>query len=157
MLTIGQVASRAGLRPSAIRYYEAQGLLPRTSREGGKRIYHASIIERLAVIEFAKMAGFDLGEIRAILSSLGEGEPAPDWRKLVPVKSIEIDAQMKRLAGMKDVLAKLNTCTCATLADCGRAFNAARSKQPPNPPLEPAGRRRLSAKRLTRRGSAAGR
>ena len=81
MLTIGQVASRAGLRPSAIRYYEAQGLLPRTSREGGKRIYHASIIERLAVIELAKMAGFDLGEIRAILSSLGEGEPAPDWRK----------------------------------------------------------------------------
>lgn len=157
MLTIGQVASRAGLRASAIRYYEAQGLLPRTSRKGGKRIYDASILERLAVIELAKMAGFNLQEIRAVLSSVGEGQPAPGWGKLVHAKDIEIDAEMRRLAGVKDVLAKLSACTCATLEDCGRAFNAARSRQPPNPPLEPAARRRLSAKRLTRRGSAASR
>src|SRR5262245_49520238 len=102
MFTIGQVASRAGLRASAIRCYEAQGLLPTTSREGGKRIYHASIIDRLAVIELAKSAGFELDEIRAILASVGEGQPAPNWRKLIPAKSIEIDAQIRRLARMKD-------------------------------------------------------
>ena len=53
MLTIGQVASRAGLRASAIRYYEAQGLLPAALRHAGKRVYDDSILDRLAMIALA--------------------------------------------------------------------------------------------------------
>jgi MerR family redox-sensitive transcriptional activator SoxR len=131
MLTIGTVAARTGLRASAIRYYEAQGLLPRAPRKDGRRMYNASILERLAVIELAKTAGFDLAEIRAVLSTAGDGQPAPAWAKLATAKHVEIDAQMKKLARMKDVLAKLTGCTCATLDECGRAFNAARSNEPP--------------------------
>jgi len=157
MLTIGQVASRAGLRASAIRYYEARGLLRCAPRKDGKRIYDASILERLAVIELAKTAGFDLDEVRAVLSRVGERQPAAAWRTLAQAKQAEIDGQIRMLARMKDVLAKLTGCTCATLEECGRAFSAARSKQPPNPyqPLEPTARRRMSANRLTRRSSAA--
>jgi len=157
MLTIGQVASQAGLRASAIRYYEAQGLLATASRKSGKRMYHESILERLAVIALAKMVGFDLEEIRAVLSRVGEGQPAPAWKTVAEAKQVEIDGQMRRLAQTKDVLASLAGCTCATLEECGRAFNTARSKQPPTPPLEPTARRRLSAKRLARRGSATNR
>jgi len=76
MLTIGQVASRTGLRASAIRYYEAQGLLPRPSRQAGKRMYSAAILDRLAVIELAKIAGFGLSEIRVLLSHVEAGEPS---------------------------------------------------------------------------------
>lgn len=155
MLTIGQVALQAGLRASAIRYYEAQGLLPPPWRKGGKRMYHPSIVERLAVIELAKVAGFELEEIRALLSSVGEGRPARAWAKLVPAKRIEVDAQIRRLQEVNDALSKLNGCSCATLDECGRTFNAYRSTQPLEPPMEPAARRRLSAKRLTGRGSAA--
>ena len=67
MLTIGQVASRTGLRASAIRYYESRGLLPKASRIGGKRVYEGLVLERLAIIELAKTAGFHLDEIRATL------------------------------------------------------------------------------------------
>jgi DNA-binding transcriptional MerR regulator len=133
-MTIGQVGAKAGLRVSAIRYYEEQGLLPRASRQGGRRIYDASILDRLAVIALAKMAGFELREIRTILST-GE-KPAPIWRKLAQAKRAEIDRQMSTLARMKDVLARLGDCTCSTPDECGRAFNAARSQPPPGR-LEP--------------------
>ena len=145
MLTIGQVAARAGLRASAIRYYEAQGLLPAASRQGGKRIYDASIFDRLAVIALARMAGFEIHEIRDVLSRVGDGQPAPTWRTLGETKRVALDEQILRLARMKDVLAKLDGCRCETLEECGRAFNRVR---PPNLPLEPAARR---SRRLTGR------
>ena len=152
MLTIGQVALRAGLRASAIRYYEEQGLLPRALRTGGKRIYETSILERLAVIELAKMGGFELREIRAVLST--GGKPAVIWRKLGQAKCAELDRQISRLARMKDVLARLNGCTCSTPEECGRVFNAARSLAPSNLPLEPTARFRSRSKLVARRGSA---
>ena len=128
MLTIGQVASRAGLRTSAIRYYEAQGLLPKPMRQGGKRTYAPSILERLAVIELAKSAGFALSDIRTLLSSVETGNPGTLWRRQVPAKVAAIDEHMQRLVEMKDLQAKLESCSCATLEDCGRAFIKARSK-----------------------------
>jgi MerR family redox-sensitive transcriptional activator SoxR len=151
MLTIGQVASRAGLRASAIRYYEAQGLLPTAPRKSGKRIYDASVLERLGVIELAKTAGFDLEEIRALVSRGGD-QPALAWRDLSRAKRTEIDRQIARLARMKDVLERLSKCTCATLGECGRAFNVAHAQQPPQVPLEPTARFRSLARPLTRRG-----
>jgi len=128
MLTIGEVASRAGLQASAIRYYEALGLVPMAHRSGGKRIYDASILDRLAAIELAKRAGFELREIRDLLSEVGQGRPAPIWRKLAKAKRGELDEQISRLATMKEVLSKLAGCNCRTLADCGRAFIAARAR-----------------------------
>ena len=107
MLTIGQVASRAGLRASAVRYYEAQGLLPAASRRGGKRVYDASILERLAVIALAKMAGFEVHEIRDALSRIGDGQPALTWKTLGEAKSVALVEQISRLARTKDVLTKL--------------------------------------------------
>jgi len=127
MLTIGRVAAQTGLRASAIRYYEAQGLLPRPSRTAGRRIYDPSILDRLAVIELAKAAGFRLDEIRAMLSGFGASQPSPAWRTLTSAKGVEIDQQMKRLLLMKHILARLKACRCATLDECGRAFIAGRA------------------------------
>jgi MerR family transcriptional regulator, redox-sensitive transcriptional activator SoxR len=137
MLTIGQVASRSGLRASAIRYYEAQGLLPRPSRQAGRRIYPTSVLQLLAVIELAKAAGFELAEVRALMSEVHAADAAPAWRKLVPKKALEIDAHMKSLRAMKSMLARLSACRCATLEQCGRAFIEARAKQPPHQRLQP--------------------
>jgi MerR family redox-sensitive transcriptional activator SoxR len=61
LLTIGEVARRAGVRTSAIRYYEEAGLLPEPERVGGKRRYEKEILRRLALIGGAKRAGFTLG------------------------------------------------------------------------------------------------
>jgi MerR family redox-sensitive transcriptional activator SoxR len=128
MITIGQVAARTGLRPSAIRYYEAQGLLPAASRQAGRRVYDESIFERLAVIDLAKTAGFNLAEIRTVLTDIGSGQPAASWRKLTKRKRDEIDRQMRTLELMRFVLSNVSRCRCRTLEECGRAFRAARAK-----------------------------
>ena len=94
MLTIGQVASRTGLRASAIRYYESRGLLPKASRIGGKRVYEGSVIERLAIIELAKTAGFHLDEIRATLQHTTEAGPGARWKTAARAKQAELDAEL---------------------------------------------------------------
>src|SRR5688572_16028178 len=144
MLTIGEVASRARLRASGVRYYEAQGLIATAQRKGGKRIYDASVLDRLAVIELAKRAGFSLQEIRELITDVGRRAPPSIWRKLAKSKRADLDQQIAMLISMKEILSRLTRCTCATLADCGRAFNAARSPQPPGPPLAPTAGRRSS-------------
>lgn len=63
-MTIGQVARKTGLRASAIRFYEKSGLLPRPDRAGGQRRCDDLILDRLALLDFAKKSGFTLDEIR---------------------------------------------------------------------------------------------
>jgi MerR family redox-sensitive transcriptional activator SoxR len=127
-MTIGEVAARSGLRTSAIRYYESQGLLPIAPRSGGKRVYDATILERLAVIDLAKTAGFNLAEIRSVLGVVGGRQPSTAWKTLTKRKRAEIDEQMRMLALMKQVVTSVGRCRCATLEDCGRAFRVARAK-----------------------------
>ena len=73
LLTIGEVARRAGVRASAIRYYEEAGLLEEPERVGGKRRYDEEALRRLALIGGAKRAGFTLGEIRTLLHGFPAG------------------------------------------------------------------------------------
>jgi DNA-binding transcriptional MerR regulator len=75
-LTIGQVAHRAGLKTSAIRYYESVGLLPEARRESGQRRYGDDTLRRLQVIDVAKRAGFSLDEARVLLATGDGGPPA---------------------------------------------------------------------------------
>jgi MerR family transcriptional regulator, redox-sensitive transcriptional activator SoxR len=148
MLTIGQVASRTGLRASAIRYYESRGLLPKASRIGGKRVYEGSVLERLAIIELAKTAGFHLDEIRSTLLRAGEGKPAARWKTVAQARQHELEAELKRLMITKYVLTRMSACSCATLEECGRAFLDAVAKHPAEPPAELKTQRRRSAKGL---------
>ena len=59
-VSIGEIARRMGLRPSAIRFYESEQLLEPTRRRGGRRVYDESICERLALIQLARRAGFTI-------------------------------------------------------------------------------------------------
>jgi MerR family redox-sensitive transcriptional activator SoxR len=68
MMSIGEVAKRAGVAASALRYYEREGLIPKADRRGGKRVYGADILDRLALIGVAKGAGFTVAEIQTLLS-----------------------------------------------------------------------------------------
>ena len=62
-MTIGQVAQKAGVAASAIRYYESRGLLPEPERLDGQRA-RSDVLGRLAFIGVAQSAGFKLEEIR---------------------------------------------------------------------------------------------
>lgn len=120
VLTIGEAAGRAGVRPSALRYYERIGLLPAPRRVNGRRRYEADIVRVLAVIRLAKQAGFTVAETRTLLHGFSaRTPPSTRWRTLARRKLVEMDALIARAARMKQVLDTVLRCECPTLSDCG--------------------------------------
>ena len=126
-LRIGEVARRTGLRPSAIRYYEDCKLIAPSGRSGGSRRYDDRAVERLALIAFAKEAGFTLGEIRRLLSGFSEGTPASQrWQTLAQDKLIELDRAAERIETMRSILKRAIRCGCLDLDECSRRIAAGR-------------------------------
>ena len=118
-LTIGQLAKRAGLNASAIRYYERVGVLPPPERESGQRRYTPEAIRRLQVIEVAKRAGFSLDEAGLLLATTDGGEPAyARVRELAERKLPEVEALIDRAEAMRDWLTAAGGCDCETLDVC---------------------------------------
>ncbi len=121
LLTIGEVARRAGIRASAIRYYEEAGLLPEPERVGGKRRYDEEVLRRLALIWGAKRAGFTLGEIRTLVHGFpAETGAAERWRTLASEKLGEVDEAIAQLRETRELLEEALRCECASLDECAR-------------------------------------
>jgi MerR family redox-sensitive transcriptional activator SoxR len=124
-LTIGEVARKAGLQTSSIRYYEKIGLLPKTQRVGGQRRYETSVLNYLEVINVAQRAGFRMDEIRHLFHGFGRGIPAfHRWQVLAQRKIAEMDDLIARAKKMKLLLQRADRCKCLDLEDCGKAFLA---------------------------------
>lgn len=127
MLTIGEVADRAGLATSALRYYEDEGLIPKPGRKSGRRIYGEEVFDHLVFIDLCQSAGFSISEIRTLKSQLKKTTPpGPRLRALANRKLGEIDEQIATAQRMKAVLQMLMGCECPTLADCCAAARASR-------------------------------
>jgi MerR family transcriptional regulator, redox-sensitive transcriptional activator SoxR len=118
-LTIGEVAHRAGVATSAIRYYESIGLLPEPERESGQRRYNQTVLGKLAFIGVAQTAGFKLAEIAELIEGL-DGNPgmAQSMRSLSARKLPEIEALIERTEAMKGWLHVASNCDCETPAEC---------------------------------------
>jgi len=122
-MSIGQVASRAGVRPSALRYYESVGLLPPPERKNGRRRYDGEVLrevlDRLAVVRVAQQAGFTISEIRMLLDGFAEDTPPSErWRVLAQAKLPEVEALVERALRMKDLLERGLRCECLRLEEC---------------------------------------
>jgi DNA-binding transcriptional MerR regulator len=120
LLTIGEVAEQAGLRPSALRYYEQAGLLEPATRIGGQRRYDESALERLAVIQFCRQLGFTLAEIRVLLTEPRGAKQKERWRGFVDAKVDELDQAMARVRAMKKVLLASRDCDCVDVHECAK-------------------------------------
>ncbi|MGD1208522.1 helix-turn-helix domain-containing protein [Mycobacterium seoulense] len=116
MLTIGEVARRAGVAATTLRYYEQIGLVPAPGRLGGQRRYDDSVLARLEVIRLCKSAGFALEEIQLLFADDAPGRPAS--RALAEAKLAEIDAQMESLARARAVIEWGMRCTCPSIDAC---------------------------------------
>lgn len=121
--TIGEVARRAGLRPSALRYYESVGVLPEPGRENGRRSYSSEVMRevlyRLAAVGVAQQAGFTIAEIRTLLDGFSEDTPPSErWRMLAQSKLPEVEALIGRARGMKRLLERGLRCECLKIEDC---------------------------------------
>lgn len=122
MLTIGEVARSAGMRTSAIRYYEDAGLLPPPKRVSGQRRYEQGVLAKLALIRGAQRAGFTIAELRALLHGFPEDTAPPGrWQMLAGRKLAEVDALIEQLQGTRRVLEQALLCHCASLDECAGA------------------------------------
>ena len=118
-LTIGQLAQRAGLATSAIRFYERTGVLPPADRVSGQRRYGPDAVRRLEVLEVAKRAGLSLDEARLLLQSADAGTPAFEAvRELAERKLPDIEALIARAENMRAWLRAATDCSCTTLDVC---------------------------------------
>ena len=118
-LTIGEVARRAGVATSSIRYYERIGLLPAPDREGGQRRYDADVLGKLGFIGVAQSAGFKLREIKELINGVdgatGLGE---QMRSLSSQKLSEVEALLERTKATKGWLEVAKECGCASPSEC---------------------------------------
>jgi MerR family transcriptional regulator, redox-sensitive transcriptional activator SoxR len=116
-LTIGDVARRAGVRASRIRYYESITLLPAPERVSGRRRYTEDVLRRLTIITAAQRVGFTLDEIRELLGS-GKRPPHERLRTLAIRKLPEIDALIERALTVRRLLDTCSVCDCKSLDEC---------------------------------------
>jgi MerR family redox-sensitive transcriptional activator SoxR len=120
-MKIGEVAKKAGIRPSAIRFYERAGVLPPASRKSGQRHFGSDVELYLTIIEQARQAGFTIAEIKVLFNGFQEGTPASvRWKELAQKKWDDIESQMRLLQNMQRLLKKSMQCRCIKLQDCGR-------------------------------------
>ena len=118
-LTISEVAKRAGIHASAIRYYESVQLLPPPQRSAGRRRYNPDVLRRISFIQVAQAAGLSIAEIQTLINELDSDMPLSDrWQSLAQQKLAEVDALMRKVQGMKMILVKGLNCRCTKLEEC---------------------------------------
>lgn len=118
-LSIGDVARQAGVRTSALRYYESVGLLAPPTRVNGRRVYDASAVDVLRLVQLAKGAGFSVAEIRKLLNGFDRTTPASArWQAMASRKLEDVNALIARAEHMRELLEKLLTCECVQLSEC---------------------------------------
>jgi len=118
-LTIGEVAQRAGVATSTIRYYERIGLLPEPARTSGQRRYDSDVLGKLGFIGVAQSAGFKLSEIEALMDGVDSTDDLGErMRSLSSRKLGEVEALLERTKAMKGWLEVAKECGCASPSEC---------------------------------------
>jgi MerR family transcriptional regulator, redox-sensitive transcriptional activator SoxR len=120
LLTIGQLADRSGVAPSALRYYETQRLISSTRTSGNQRRYQRAMLRRIAFVRSAQRVGLRLEEIAEALATLpaGRAPTRSDWTRLSRSWRPRIEAQIERLERLRDRLDSCIGCGCLSLARC---------------------------------------
>jgi MerR family transcriptional regulator, redox-sensitive transcriptional activator SoxR len=119
-LTIGELSSRTGVAPSALRFYQAEGLLHAGRSPGGQRRYPRDAIRRVSFIRVAQEVGLSLEEIGAALATLPQQRTpnARDWERLSRSWRPRLDAQIAMLERLRDRLHGCIGCGCLSLRSC---------------------------------------
>jgi MerR family redox-sensitive transcriptional activator SoxR len=123
-MRIGELARATGLAPSAIRFYEEEGLLPAARRLSGRRVFDDTALTHLTVVQLAKDAGFTLAEIRRLVNEFGKNR----WRSQAERKLGEVRLAAARLQTMTRLLEKLLRCDCPDIDFCGRTIRRLRAR-----------------------------
>lgn len=119
-LTIGQLAERSGVAPSALRFYEDRGLIASERTTGNQRRYPPSTLRRVAFVRTAQRVGLSLEEIRAALAELPDGRTPTksDWHRISNAWRPRLDEQIRRIELLRDRLDGCIGCGCLSLRSC---------------------------------------
>jgi MerR family redox-sensitive transcriptional activator SoxR len=120
LLTIGDLARRTGLSVSAIRYYEARGLVGAIRTGGNQRRFLRSDIRRLSFALIAQRCGLSLAEIEAEMAQLpmGRAPTRGDWARISGRLRATLDARIALLERTRDRLDGCIGCGCLSLETC---------------------------------------
>lgn len=114
-MDIGEVSARSGVKPSALRYYEAIGLISSVSRHGLRRQFPPEVLLQLKLVAMGKLAGFPLQEIAGMFGKDG----TPDLpRQALHQKADGIDQQITELIAARDMLRHVADCPAPTHMEC---------------------------------------
>ena len=114
-LDIAEVARRAEVPASTLRYYEEKGLIAPTGRRGLRRQYGPDVLERLALIAIGRSAGFSLDEIARMFAP--DGRPRIEPRTLLD-KADELDRTIRELEVLRDSLRHTAACPAPSHMEC---------------------------------------
>lgn len=114
-LDIGEVASRAGVPASTLRFYEEKGLIRSSGRRGLRRLFAPSVLERLALIGLGRTAGFSLDEIALMFTP--DGQVRIDRRRLSS-KADELEQTIRELSALRDGLRHAADCRAPSHMEC---------------------------------------
>jgi MerR family redox-sensitive transcriptional activator SoxR len=119
-LTIGELSSRSGVAPSALRFYEAEGLIVARRTSGNQRRYERAILRRIALIQAGRAAGIPLERIRAALDTLPSRRTPTrrDWERLSRGWRDELDRQIEMLQALRGRLTTCIGCGCLSIDKC---------------------------------------
>jgi len=121
LIAIGELAARTGVAVSAIRFYEAKGLVEALRTGGGQRRFLRADIRRVSFILIAQQLGLSLEEIAAELTRLPAGRTpnGADWTRISTGLRARIDAQIAALQRTRELLGDCIGCGCLSLKKCG--------------------------------------
>ncbi len=119
-LTIGQMSERTGLAPSAIRFYEEQGLVRPFRTDSGQRRFDRADLRRLSFVMISQGLGFSISQIREALAKLPENRTPTkaDWTRLSKDFRQELDARIAQMQSLRDRLDGCIGCGCLSLKTC---------------------------------------
>jgi MerR family redox-sensitive transcriptional activator SoxR len=120
LLAIGEVAARSGVAPSALRFYESEGLIHALRSDGGRRLYEREVLRRVAFIRVAQRIGLSLDEVRSALAALPDQRTptSKDWARLSRQWRPRLDEQIGMLVALRDQLTSCIGCGCLSLRAC---------------------------------------
>lgn len=118
--TVGEVAERAGVATSALRFYESNGLISSDRTEAGHRRYAPDVLRRVSFIKVAQRVGLSLAEIREALDSLPDRRTPTrkDWERLATRWRPMLDERIALLEAMRTKLDGCIGCGCLSLDTC---------------------------------------
>ncbi|MGW4031373.1 redox-sensitive transcriptional activator SoxR [Streptomyces sp. NPDC004838] len=120
LLTVGDVARRAGIATSAVRFYEDRGLIASERTEGNQRRYRRHVLRRISLIMVAKRMGIPLSEVGEVFASLPDGRmPAKrDWDRISRRWAGLLEARKRAIEELQREINGCIGCGCLSLQRC---------------------------------------